>query len=184
LQWAREHGCTWDEGTCKAAAENGHCDVAHWAWEHGCPWDPYTLLALREGCSELRALWDEAAPVTAWQGVTFGEAGDADVGRVVAIFLMGTGLTGDLPAALGRLTALKRLYLNSNKLTSVPAALGGLTALSTLWLQGNQLTSMPAALGGLTALKTLWLCGNKLTSVPAEWEKGGTLEQSGCHILR
>jgi len=139
---------------------------------------------LREGCPELRALWDEAAPVTAWQGVTFGEAGDADVGRVVGIFLMSTGLTGDLPAALGRLTALKTLCLNSNQLTSVPAALGGLTALSMLWLHGNKLTSVPAALGGLTALKMLWLDGNQLTSMPAEWEKGGTLEQSGCRILR
>jgi len=72
-------------------------------------------------------LWNESRPVTAWAGITFGEAGGADAGRVVAIDRnrpRGTGLTGDVPAELGRLTALKSLKLGSNQLTSVPAELG------------------------------------------------------------
>ena len=154
----------------------------------------------------MHALWDEAAPVTEWRGVRFGEAGGADAGRVVAMDLGGRGLSGNVPAALGRLTALMRLSLNRNRLTSVPATrgelsalkalclgrnrltsvpaeLGGLTALASLHLHGNQLTSVPAELGGLTALTLLSLSTNLLTSVPAAWEKGGALEQSGCHMV-
>jgi len=84
--------------------------------------DEAVLLAWRTECPELRTLWDESAPVTAWEGVKFGEAGDADAGRVVMISIQVKGLTGDLPAALGGLTALTGLYLGGNELTSVPAA--------------------------------------------------------------
>ena len=163
LRWAREQDCPWDERTCAAAAANGYQDVLQWAWERGCPWDPYTLHALREGCPELRALWDEAAPVTEWRGVIFGEAGSADAGRVVAMNLMNKGLMG----------AGKDL-----------AELGGLTALKALSLDGNQLTSVPEELGGLTSLRTLFLHNNQLTSVPAALETGGALEQSGCEVYR
>ena len=40
------------------------------------------------------------------------------------IELVGEDLSGDVPAALGGLTALKSLVLNGNQMTSVPAALG------------------------------------------------------------
>ena len=126
------------------------------------------LRAWRAQCPELRELWDESGSVTAWEGVTFGEAGGAHAGRVVEIMLEDKGVTGDVPAALGGLTALQELRLNENQLTSVPAALGALTALTVLDLDGNQLTSVPAALGELTALEVLILRGNRLTSVPAE----------------
>jgi leucine-rich repeat protein SHOC2 len=157
--------------------------------------DANVLRAWRAVCPELRALWDESQPVTAWAGVTFGKAGGASAGRVVQIAMKGEGLTGDLPAelggltalttwvvqiamkgegltgdlpaALGRLTALTTLNLSRNQLASVPAELRGLTALTTLNLSGNQLTSVPAALGRLTALRELHLNGNKLTTVPA-----------------
>ena len=75
--------------------------------------------------------------MTTWEGVTFGEAGGADAGRVVMIRLQDKGLTGDLPAALVRLTALKVLWLQGNQLTSVPVELGSLTSLTTLSLSGN-----------------------------------------------
>ena len=42
LQWARAHGCPWDERTCLFAAENGHLEVLQWARAHGCPWDERT----------------------------------------------------------------------------------------------------------------------------------------------
>ena len=96
------------------------------------PDDQIVLRAWRAECPELRALWDERAPVAAWAGVTFGEAGGADPGRVVLLDLHGRSLTGVLPAAALRgLTALKRLNLDDNRqLTGVvPAALGGITAL-------------------------------------------------------
>jgi hypothetical protein len=39
LQWARQHGCSWDERTCSGAAWKGHLPVLQWARQHGCPWD-------------------------------------------------------------------------------------------------------------------------------------------------
>jgi len=48
----------------------------------------------------------------------------------------------------------------------------------------NNLTSVPVELGDLASLETLDLSGNELESVPAAWERGGSLEQSGCMILR
>jgi len=45
--------------------------------------DCAALRAWRERCPELRALWDDSVDVTEWQGVTLGEAGGADEGRVV-----------------------------------------------------------------------------------------------------
>ena len=39
LQWAREHGCPWDEKTCYWAAYLGHLKILQWAREHDCPWD-------------------------------------------------------------------------------------------------------------------------------------------------
>jgi len=167
--------------------------------------DVNALRAWREQCPELRALWDESKPATAWAGVTFGSRGD--LGRVIKIELKDYGLTGDVPAAVGGLTALTRLVLSENQLTSVPAELGALTALELLSLGGNLLTSVPAELGTLTALRRLYLSGNQVTSVPAElggltaltrldidgnplmgvpaeWEQGGALDKSGCMVVR
>lgn len=40
LQFAREYGCPWDEGTCDQAVEGGHLSVLRWARQNGCPWGP------------------------------------------------------------------------------------------------------------------------------------------------
>ena len=42
---------------------------------------------------------------------------------------MWMGLTGAVPAEIGQLTSLTRLYLGGNQLTSVPAEIGQLTSL-------------------------------------------------------
>ena len=39
LRYAHEHGCPWDEHTCRSAARVGHLEVLRYAHEHGCPWD-------------------------------------------------------------------------------------------------------------------------------------------------
>jgi len=49
LQWAREHGCPWNEWTCWKAAEGGHLEVLQWAREHHCPWDEWTCWKAAEG---------------------------------------------------------------------------------------------------------------------------------------
>ena len=38
LQWARVHGCPWEEATSTSAASSGHLEILQWAREKGCPW--------------------------------------------------------------------------------------------------------------------------------------------------
>ena len=115
----------------------------------GCMISPHPIRQGEMGCCDQDGLgraetWTSVSP---WQGVTFGEAGgaDADAGRVVKIVLsidmvevvkiqfgqLSKCLTGDMPAELGGLSALKTLDLRHNRLKSVPAELGGLTALTS-----------------------------------------------------
>jgi Leucine-rich repeat (LRR) protein len=124
--------------------------------------DRCILLEWRATSPPLQRVWrDEGAPVSAWKGVTV----NAD-GRVVKIRLERKDLTGGVPAALARLSALNGLVLGYNRLTSVPMQLGNLIALRQLRLSDNQLASVPAELGNLSALTTLSLDDNQLTSVP------------------
>jgi len=49
MQWARAHGCEWDEWTCAYAAGGGHLAALRWAQEHGCEWDERTCAYAAEG---------------------------------------------------------------------------------------------------------------------------------------
>jgi len=72
--------------------------------------DRFILLEWRASSPQLQRVWrDEDAPVSAWEGVNV----DAE-GRVVSIDLWNWVIDGDLPAALGGLTALKSLTLRSS----------------------------------------------------------------------
>jgi leucine-rich repeat protein SHOC2 len=147
--------------------------------------DVGVLRTWRTMCPALQDRWPEAARPDDWEGVTMAN------GRVVKLVLENFGLTGAVPAEVGRLSALwlldldnnqltslppeigqlaslRELYLDHNRLTSVPPEIGQLTSLAGLYLNGNWLTSLPAALGQLTALTRLDLDNNQLTSVPAE----------------
>jgi hypothetical protein len=65
--------------------------------------DRSILLQWRASSPQLRELWsDKDAPTSAWEGVSVGKNG-----RVVKLALMNWGIEGDLPAALGGLTALE-----------------------------------------------------------------------------
>ncbi len=80
-----------------------------------------------------------------------------------------------LPAEIGKLTDLTKLYLPFNQLTSIPSELGNLTNLTVLYVHANQLTSIPAELGNLKNLEMLNLYDNKtLTYPPPEVVKQGT----------
>ena len=124
--------------------------------------DVGVLRTWRAMCPELQERWPEAARPEDWEGVTI------EHGWVVELLLGDFGLTGAVPAEVGRLSALRKLYLSSNQLTSVPAEIGQLTSLEWLHLDGNQLTSVPAQIGQLTSLQALNLSCNQLTSLPAE----------------
>jgi leucine-rich repeat protein SHOC2 len=124
--------------------------------------DVGVLRTWRAMCSELQERWPEAARPEEWEGVTI------ENGRVVKLKIERFGVTGAVPAEIGRLTSLRVLGLGLNQLTTVPAEIGQLTALEELRLYNNQLTTVPAEIGQLTALKRLDLDYNQLTSVPAE----------------
>ncbi|XP_004344441.1 hypothetical protein CAOG_06820 [Capsaspora owczarzaki ATCC 30864] len=72
-----------------------------------------------------------------------------------------------IPAnAFTGLTALTRLELSSNRITSI-SAFTDLTALTVLNLEANQITSIPAnAFTGLTALVGMALSSNQITELP------------------
>ena len=147
--------------------------------------DVGVLRTWRAMCPELQERWPEDEQPEDWYGVRI------ENGRVVKLVLEGFGLTGAMPAEIGRLSALRGFRLYGNQLSSVPAEIGQLTSLEALdlrenqllslpaeigqlasltWLdlRDNQLTSMPVEIGQLTSLTTLNLRGNQLTSVPAE----------------
>uniref|UniRef100_A0ACD5TS20 Uncharacterized protein n=1 Tax=Avena sativa TaxID=4498 RepID=A0ACD5TS20_AVESA len=86
-------------------------------------------------------------------------------------FRTNPGLTGAIPASLGRLAGLQSLVLVENNLTGVvPAELGGLAKLRRLVLSGNGLSGpVPATLGGLKGLLKMDLSSNRLEgSIPPE----------------
>ena len=147
--------------------------------------DEGVLQIWRAMCPELQEWWPEDEQPKDWEGVTI------ENGRVVELELEEFGLTGAVPAEIGRLSALRQLSLGVNQLTSVPAGIGHITTLERLilsrnqltslpveiWqltslvsldLSDNQLTSLPAEIGQLASLKGLWLCGNRFTTLPVE----------------
>ncbi len=73
-----------------------------------------------------------------------------------------------MPPEIGRLSALKRLDLHNNQLTSLPPEIGLLSTLTVLDLTNNQLTSVPPEIGKLNALKELYLQGNPGLGLPPE----------------
>ena len=110
--------------------------------------DCAALLAARDALAGPGRLnWDGTRALSAWTGVTVGGTPQ----RVTGLRLGAQGLTGPLPAALGRLTHLTALDLRGNALTGdVPEALSTLTRLTELHLSGTRLTGcLPAALAGV-----------------------------------
>jgi len=73
------------------------------------------------------------------------------------------GLT-ELPDSLCRMTSLRDLRLDGNRLAALPAALGNLSALTRLSADNNALASLPASLSKLSNLRELSLENNRLAA--------------------
>ena len=60
---------------------------------------------------------------------------------------------------------IEALDLGGNNITYLPAEIGNLTNLQRLYLDGNALSSLPSEIGNLTNLQWLDLGGNALSSL-------------------
>lgn len=109
--------------------------------------------------------WGAGTPFVDWQGLSTIARG------VVGIDLSGTGLSGTMSPALGRLSNLEILNLHSNSLSGeIPEELARLGNLKLLALYSNSLSGqIPAELGQLSRLTFLDLGGNSFNgTLPVE----------------
>ena len=123
--------------------------------------------------------WKTSAPLGDWHGVS-----TDDDGRVRRLHLGRNGLTGSIPAALGRLSDLRSLALDQNELTGpIPAALGRLTNLRGLNLGGNDLTGgpIPSWIRDLVHLEVLSLWRTNRTGSIPSW-LGNLLDLDWLHL--
>uniref|UniRef100_A0A0D9ZGL7 Leucine-rich repeat-containing N-terminal plant-type domain-containing protein n=1 Tax=Oryza glumipatula TaxID=40148 RepID=A0A0D9ZGL7_9ORYZ len=135
-----------------------------------------------EFSSNGRLDWDEAVDCCRWEGVTCSVAGrrrEAAGGRrVVSLSLPGVGIAGAVDAAvLAPFTALEKLDLSGNQITSFSAAnrsdmvvgavLNNLTALTELHLAGNEITTT-GWISNLTSLQVIDMSSNKLHELNVE----------------
>ena len=111
--------------------------------------------------------WGTDEDLDEWDGVST----DSD-GRVEVLLLRDNGLSGQIPAELGDLGALKWLLLGTNTdlSGSIPAELGNLGALTWLDLAYTSVSgSIPAELGNLGALTVLVIIETSVTGgIPPE----------------
>ena len=145
--------------------------------------DCEALLEARDILSQggRRLVWSADTSMSKWEGLSI----HGSPARVRGLWLGGDGggkgsLKGSIPAALGRLTGLLVLELDSNGLTGeIPDALGQLNNLHTLELNSNELVGeIPAEFGRLTNLQRLRLFDNQLTGkIPPELGRLANLER-------
>ena len=104
--------------------------------------------------------WGSDKPLSQWHGVTANGSG-----QVTQLSLRNNGLSGSLPAALGKLESLQVLSLDRNSISgSLPSELGNLSNLTRLAMNRNNLTgSIPTELGSLSNLSIIGLARNQLS---------------------
>ena len=112
--------------------------------------------------------WLSDAPLGEWQGVSTN-----DDGRVIELYSVYNGLSGELPAELGSLSKLTQLDVTGDGVRlggEIPAELGSLSNLELLDLSDNDLSGeIPAELGSLSNLRDLSLGNNELSGeIPPE----------------
>jgi Leucine-rich repeat (LRR) protein len=130
--------------------------------------DADALLAFKAGVTDptgALASWNATAHLCRWSGVTCTD------GRVTSLDVSERRLTGTLSPAVGNLTYLETLNLTANGMSGpIPASLGRLRRLSYLSLCDNAFSgTIPAALRNCTALSAAYLNSNRLTGGVPPW---------------
>ena len=74
----------------------------------------------------------------------------------------------ELPAEIGNLSGLTRLYAQTNNLSQIPKEIGRLKKLKELKLGANLLTTLPKEIGNLANLEILTVWQNSIKELPAE----------------
>jgi len=88
-------------------------------------------------------------------------------GRIILLNFTGFKLT-KMPKEIGRLTALKSLYLGYNNLTALPPEIGHLTSLTILSIYHNPIFALPKEIGQLGQLQQLNAYCCNLSNLPEE----------------
>ena len=144
--------------------------------------DCEVLLAARDILAGSAGLnWSSDIPIEEWDGITIGGSPE----RVTSLNLQFYGLTGTIPAELGRLSGLDVLALTDNQLSgAIPPELGNLRKLKILYLHFNQLSGeIPRELSYLTNLTILWLNDNQLSGeIPPELGKLAAIDELLLHV--
>ena len=111
--------------------------------------------------------WAADTSIEDWEGVKV----DGSTKRVIHLVLNERGLSGRLPAELGRLSQLSLLQITGNEVNGpIPAELGRLSRLQRMVLANNDLMGeIPPELDGLASLSSMTLSGNELSGeIPPE----------------
>ncbi len=84
--------------------------------------------------------WCSDKPLGEWYGVTVNE-----YGSVYSLFLTGNNLDGYLPAEIGDLLHMRRIYCQANNIHGeIPTEMANLKNLEFLWLDGSHFTNVTA----------------------------------------
>jgi hypothetical protein len=151
----------------------------------GCDWPEGRTLSALVKALPARGLKTLAITDMQVGGALPEAVGDKCASAELDVSLYRLGLTGGVPASLGKCAKLKRLLLHENQLEGpIPDALGQCGELEVLNLSTNQLTGgVPASLGKCAKLKTLKLSTNQLTGgVPASLGKCAKLKTLKLNI--
>ena len=123
--------------------------------------DCNALLTAKDTLRGTAALnWAPDTSIARWNGITL--AGTP--ARVTKVKLHKKGLSGQIPADLGRLGNLEELWLYTNALSgTIPSEMGSLANLTWLFVSDNDLSGqIPETLNNLS-LDRLWLHKNDFT---------------------
>nr|GMD65570.1 probable LRR receptor-like serine/threonine-protein kinase At3g47570 [Ipomoea batatas] len=141
--------------------------------------DEHALLAFKADLIsdpfQLTTSWNVSTPFCKWAGITCGRRHQ----RVVKINLTSSNLQGSLSPAIGNLSFLRMILLDTNSFTGkIPSEIGGLLRLQILHLANNSFSGeIPNNISRCWNLKDINLASNYLTGkLPVQFQSLSELQ--------